>query len=123
MNISRLKKLSGINENVLTPDEEDAYNDRQQEIRMARERKIYRIVMSAFNKIGLRRNTDNFSEGIIYDDDTREVTVELQDSEIDIDILLKLKQTGLSEKYEIIGTNYALDVKFTIYNELDNAII
>lgn len=121
MNLSRLKKLSGINEDILTPDEQEEYDERIENAKRAKEDKIVNMIIMVFKKIGLRPFYET-SYSVWYDDRDREATVSLEDNNIDIECFIKLKQSGLSTKYEVIGTKYALDVKFIVSPELDNAV-
>lgn len=119
MDIDRIKLLAGLKEafnQVEDPDEED----RRDEERHAREAKISRVIAMAFAKIGLPIADD----GIIYFEDDREASVVLDDFEIDLDVLIKLKTTGLSNKYEIhAGADHELRIEFIVVPEMDHVVL
>lgn len=122
MDHTRLKRLAGINEampprQIMDPDEQDRLDDERYE----RERKITALINSAFQRIGLSVTEDR--DGVLYDEEMdREAIVFLDDQEADLDVLWKLKQTGLSDKFEI-GYNRGLMVTFNVAPELDHAVV
>ncbi len=117
MDIARIKKLAGLNEayQVEDPDEEDRRDDE----RRAREAKVTRAIGIAFKRIGLP-----VAKIIYFEDSDREAVVYLDDFEIDLDILIKLKESGLAQRYEIhAGKDFELRIEFHVVPELDNVVL
>lgn len=118
--IHHLRRLAGLREyQVPDPDEADRHDDE----RNAREKKIVQLIALAFRRIDL----DIAEDGIFYDEENgREATVRLDDSQISLDVLLKLKRTGLAASYVIWAAKdqdvIALNVLFSVDPGLDNAL-
>ena len=129
MKLSRIKQLAGLKEaNPPTFSSHGQIDDdetRQDNARYDRERKVRIVIKTAFKRIGLQINTDaNMSDGIFYsEEDTREAIVSLYENEIDLDSLLKLKQSGLSNQYVIEAGNHELDIKFNVSPEIDQVVM
>src|SRR6185437_9838893 len=116
MDITRIKKLAGLNEanQIEDPDEEDRRDDE----RRAREAKVTRAIGIAFKRIG------SPVARIIYFEDEREAVVYLDEFEIDLDTLIKLKESGLAQRYEIhAGKDFELRIEFVAAAELDNVVL
>jgi len=117
MDVDRMRQLAGMQEarQVMDPDEEDRLDDE----RTQRERKISKLIAIAFRRIGLAIAED----GIFYQEDSdREAIVGLDDSRVNIALLTALSTTGLAKVYEIHATEFALEVVFSVDPALDNAI-
>lgn len=118
MMINRMRRLAGIQEamQIEDPDEEDRRDDE----RRAREAKIRNLIGLAFKRIDLAIAED----GIYYDEaNGREATIMLDDSEVDIDRLAALKQTGLAASYVVWGTKDGLTIMCSIDPGLDHAAL
>lgn len=115
--IHRMRRLAGLQEarQIMDPDEEQERDDARYE----REAKIQRLIQVAFSRIGLTLADD----GLYYDEDDREAQVTLDDSEVALDMLLKLKETGLASDYAIKAGQYELVVVFHVSPELDHAVV
>jgi len=113
MDIDRLKALSGLVEN---DHDDDALLDA-----IAREKHIEKLIRHAFEKIGLEINYDNNS--VLYEDSTREASVDLEDFEADLALLNKLFTTGLSKAFRIFSRADHLAVTFIVDPMLDQAAI
>lgn len=57
---------------------------------------------------------------IYYDESDREATVVLDTDEVDLDVLIRLKTTGLAAKFEVLAGNADLNIKFIVSPELDH---
>ena len=106
---------------VEDPDEEDRRDDERRQ----REAKITRVIVMAFQKIDLEIAED----GIYYDEaDGREAIIELDDTQVSLDHLTRLKQTGLANSYAIwaakaMDGHVTLSVMFSVDPGLDNAVL
>lgn len=109
MDPNRIQTLAGIE-----PDNDDASM-----AAMDREKKVEKLIRHAFEKIGLEINYNNYS--VLYNDETREATVSLEDDRIPLDQLKRLNDTGLAAEYVIIFHSGGLGVEFKVSAELDNA--
>jgi hypothetical protein len=120
--IHHLRRLAGIREaqQITDPDEDDR---RDTELHN-REKKIKQLIVLAFRKIDL----DIAEDGIFYDEaNGREAIVTLDDSQIALDLLIRLKKTGLAASYVIWAAKdqhgmVALSVMFSADAGLDNAV-
>lgn len=118
MMINRMRRLAGIQEAMQIEDPDD--EDRQDDERQAREAKIRNLISLAFKRINLAIAED----GIFYiEEDGREALITLDDSEVDIDRLAALKQTGLAASYVVWGTKDGLTIMCSIDPGLDHAEI
>ena len=121
--IAYIRRLAGLYEvqQVEDPDEEDRRDDERRQ----REAKIARVIALAFERIDLSIADD----GIYYDEDSnREAIIQLDDTQIDLERLTKLKQTGLANSYVIWAAKdrhgaASLSVMFSVDAGLDNAIL
>ena len=114
--IERIRRLAGLQEaqQIVHPDEEDEADDAQRD----REVKIGRLIALAFRKIGLAIADD----GVFYDEgNEREALVTLDDSEVDLALLVRLQQTGLADRYRIWAAGHELIVMFAVSPALDDA--
>ena len=109
MDPNRIQTLAGIES-----DDDDAFM-----AAIDREKKIDKLIRHAFEKIGLQINYNNHS--VLYDDETREATVSLEDDRIPMQQLRRLSETGLAAEYDIIFHGAGLGVEFKVSAELDNA--
>lgn len=132
MDIYRIKQLAGLIENSLIPNQNglqgeiDDQDEHEQDMaRYDRETKVRSIIKYSFKKIGIKINTDaNLSDGIFYsEEDDREAIVSLYENEIDIDLLIRLKQSGLAEKFIVEAGSHELDIKFNVSPEIDNVVM
>jgi len=118
--IDRLRKLAGMPE-IQGPDD---WEDTDDDARTDRESKIKRLIATAFQR--LRLPIAEYEWGgpyILYDESDRESTVWLDDSSIDLDLLVQLKKSGLSDKYEIgMDIKNGLTVTFVVSPSLDQAV-
>src|ERR1044071_9032701 len=121
--IDRLKKLAGMPE-IIGPHDDDDAQDRLDTERQNRERKIVAAIKLAFQKIGFSIVEKEFGPAIYYDEeDDRRADVSIEETDYDLDTLMlaltKLKASGLSDRFEIIVGNYALDFRFRVSEALD----
>ena len=123
--LERMRKLAGLLDEdqpyILSSDEADDYDDRADDDRFARESKIKQLIQVGFKRAGLAIADDD-GPAIFYDESDREATVTLEESDLDIDRLLRLKQTGLSDRYRVHASNFALDIVFIVSPALDRAV-
>lgn len=121
-NIARIKKLAGLleAEHILSQDETDAIQDREDDARYAREERIVELIEFAFKKMKIDLA---FESPIFYDEQTdREAIVKLDEPEISVKKLAQILQSGLGEDYKVsIGTDHVLDITFKVSLELDSA--
>ncbi len=96
--------------------------ERRDDERRARETKVEQAILMAFTRIGLNVSENEFGKAILYDEDGREANVTLDDK-IDLDVLLKLKQSGLSNKFTITAHNYEFQISFNVAPEIDHALL
>jgi len=119
--INDLKRLAGLTEarQIMDPDEEDRLDDEKS----ARAQKIIRLIILAFQRLGLTiEEGDWTSHYVIYEESDREAIVKLDDSEVDLAQLMKLPETGLSHRFTISVFNGSLAVGFIVAPELDHVI-
>ena len=115
--------MAGLLEATQMEDPDEA--DRRDDERQQREVKIKRVIVMAFARI----NLDIAEDGIFYDEDSgREAIVELDDTQIALERLLALKQTGLASSYTIwaakdLDGHATLSVLFSVDAGLDNAVL
>lgn len=104
---------------ILSSDEADDQDD----ARHSREQKIMAAIARAFQRLRIPLADDGES-AIYYSEDDREATVRLDDSSIDVDLLVRLKQSGLADQYRVeVGTGHALDIVFTVLPALDHIVL
>lgn len=116
--IDRLRKLAGMPE-IQGPDD---WEDTDDDARQARE-KIGQLIAAAFKRMRLPvAENDWGGVAILYDESDREATVWLDDSSLDLDLLLSLKQSGLADKYEIGIGKGTLMVTFIVSPALDHTV-
>ena len=114
--LTRLRRLSGIPDEYLDGDEEALKLD---DARADREVKIKQLIQTAFKRIGL----DVDMEYIAYTEDYgREARIGLEDSTVDIAVLSRLNNTGLSDRFDIDGSSNGLTVEFKVSAALDQAV-
>jgi hypothetical protein len=119
--IRRLAGLCEVVQQVEDPDEEDRRDDERRQ----REAKITRVIAMAFKRIDLEIAED----GIYYDEvEGREAIIELDDTQVSLDHLTRLKQTGLANSYAIwaakaMDGHVTLSVMFSVDPGLDNAVL
>ena len=104
----KMKRLAG----VPTDDERD-------DAKFDAERHITALIKAAFEKIDLEINYSSYA--IVYEHDTREATVRLEESEFKLSHLIQLNATGLAKDYTITHLGGDLTVEFIVNAELDNA--
>jgi hypothetical protein len=116
MNIKRMRRLAGLQEQVMNDDEMLHQDDEQR----SREQQIEAHIAFAFRAIGLSIAED----GIFYQEDNdREAVVTLAENEADLSLLAKLQDTGLAKRYLIQGgESFQLVVTFSVAPELDAAV-
>jgi hypothetical protein len=115
MDIARIKKLAGLRESF-----DDDEQDRLDDERRLRETKVRQAIQMAFAKIGLVIAED----GLLYmEDSDREAYVTLDDTEVDLDLLMKLKQSGLAAKYQVHAGKHQLDIVFNVAPDMDNVVL
>jgi hypothetical protein len=110
MDEKRIKQLSGINE-----------QDGNDMASYDRERHVETLIRHAFEKIGIEINYNNYS--VNYDDAERTATVKLEESSVDLKLLNRLYESGLSSNYTIGCSDGDLLIDFIVAPELDHADI
>ena len=108
---------------VMEAIEDRAFMETEHRDDQDRESHIVKLIKYAFDKIGLVINHNNYS--ISYEHDTRQAEVRLE-SPIDgipLTQLVKLRESGLSEEYNIVSSDGDLWINFSVMPEMDNAQI
>lgn len=82
-----------------------------------REAKIGRLIMAAFDRLGLEV-TDVFYQ----EDCSREAVVTLDEDTVDVARLGQLLSSGLAQSYRIWATCHELQVVFRVSPNLDDAV-
>jgi hypothetical protein len=106
-----------LNENFIDDDE----NDDEMMAGMDREKHIEKLIRFAFNKIGLEIGLNSYS--VSYEDSTRNAEVQLEETSITLDTLLRLRDTGLSDNFTVEHGADALSILFKASPDLDHAAI
>lgn len=130
--IARIKRLAGLceAEEYLDPDTADDMRIAELDAQDEREKRVVALIVSAFVKLGLPldydfgRGSQKVYKGVYYDESSdREARVELEDTEIGIQQLAGLLQSGLGSDYRITSRGDGLEVIFTVDATLDHAVI
>ena len=119
--ITRLRKLAGLNESghVMSQEERDEQDLRDADARLFREKRMRQLIETAFVRLGI----DISDDGIFYDEDgDREAIVILDDTEISLRSLDRLRNSGLAADYTIGVAGGNLQVSFRVLETLDNAV-
>ena len=132
-NLKRLRELAGMikeaDEEILHPDmdfndaDEEDPEQAQRDAIYDREKKITHLIAMAFDRVGIP--VVNEKHAILYtEDELREARVELDDFEITLTQLEKLKSSGIcDDDFVIQATNdIGLAIKFKVSISLDDAI-
>jgi len=127
--LTRLRHLAGLNEaeEIMSQDDVDDETISAHDAQMEREKKITKLILTAFLKIGLEPETDFGHLGktysVYYDEDGRAAEVTLDDTEADLSILMRLRKTGLSDEFKIVGGAAAgLKITFIVNPDLDHVV-
>ncbi len=113
MDIRRIRKLAGLTEGVMTPEEQDRMDDE----RRAREAKVEKAIQIAFSK----SNITIAEDGIFYDElSDREAIVRLENS-VSIEMLNRLVASGIGSNFKIDALSYELEITFTVAPYIDSA--
>lgn len=128
MTITRIKQLAGLKEAILPSngqiDDNDNDADREDDARYDREQRVRIVIKTAFKKIGLELDPDGISEGVFYDErENREAIVALYENEVDLDLLMKLQQSGIANKFIVEAGQHELSIKFNVAPEIDHVVM
>jgi|SRR5882672_710530 len=114
--LNQLLRLAGIQEAMqIEYHDDDASSEREQ--------KIKQLIAMAFKRIDLAIADSDWGGPDIYYDEAsgREAVVTLDDTDVSLDKLDALRQTGLAASYVIGSSRDGLDVTFAVDPGLDNA--
>lgn len=101
---------------------ENLDSDSEDEAVFEREKHVEKLIRYAFDRVGLLIS-DRSNSVIYFEENEREAEVRLDESDFDLDDLLKLKNTGLSDKFQISAHDFEIWVKFKVDPILDSAKI
>ena len=124
--LHRIRRLAGLTEaygsdTLLSRDETDDLDIGALNQRQDREAKIVGLILRAFKRVGI--DLADGDDAVFYDEDAgREATVQLDAMEIASDDLLRLKQSGLSDRFVVQAGHVGLSVAFIVADALDHAV-
>ena len=83
------------------------------------------IVISSLNNSTIKTTSDNYSDSILYDNNSRLVSLSINNEFVNTDILLKLKEQLKDNKYKTISFDYLKDKYFIDENKYndDNVVL
>lgn len=115
--LTRLRSLAGLKETF----DQDDIDLKAMDVRLEREQKISILIKRAFKRIGL--DLTYADEAVSYDEeDERRAIVNTNESEVPLSLLMKLKDTGLSDNFVIRSGQYEVEIEFKVSKNLDNAL-
>lgn len=110
-----------VDPHVMSPEEDEEYQSRldaESDAKFASEKRLEKLISQVFKAIGVEIRSDRRPN---VDLDSREVLIELEDSQVGVATLSKLMKTGLADDYTVSSGDYCLYVEFKLAEGIETA--